>query len=489
MKIAGYEITAGPGPFGIAIASPAQVRRNEAARVDANRRQELMQLQTFYTNSSWKVAGGDYAAIGNHPVLNLWNRTYGYGVAHQTQMELFHVLRLMIPTIGAAINKRRQLEGAVYVDSKDTGLKRLLQEFVEYVPVGPVEGGSARGLNAYLDGLCVAADEFGMGVGEAMFDEAGRNLEYLLLADMRTFSLRDIHPTVPREYRLIQMQDGIERDIASAMVDRIAFRYDGTNPWPLPMVFGLELLSEIIVRMFTSVNNLWMRVGDPSYVHQIVYDKEARVQNTVNTTGPDGSAQQVDAQLYNLQIALQQINQAKSYGLAGDVNLSFVGGEYKSSPLMDHPATASIAPYLDKHYPMIVGEIIDASDVPHFLFFNGQGKAEGLSQGRSQAQAAIAAAAAKQRQIVKGRIGRRMLDTYLLSIGAAQFVGRYEMYFDDVSIIDRKLEAEASNIEADAASKWLQVAMELFRPETDDETGNAVITPEMMKFLEDKGVL
>lgn len=488
MKLFGLEITASPGPFGISIATPAQTRRHEIARRNEERRQELLQLQTFYSQSSWRVAGGGYSHVGNHPVLNLWHRTYGYGIQHNIQMELWHVLRLMIPTIGAAIEKRRQLEGVVYAKSKDKGLESALREWIEYVPVGPVEGGSARGLNTYLDGMAVAADEFGMGVGEAIFDEAGREIEFLQLADMREFSLREKPGSRPKHYRLIQMEDGRERDIAGAMVDRIAFRHDGSNPWPLPMVFGLESLAEVVVRMISSTNNIWMRAGDPSYVHQIIYDKEATVQSKVTTTGPDGSTQQVDAQLYNLQLALQQISQARSYGLAGDVSLSLVGGQYKASPLMDHPATASVAPYLDKHYPIIAGEIIDASDVPHFLFHIAQ-DSEGLGSERSQTQAALAAAAAKQRRIIKGRIARRMLDTYLLSIGAAQYVNRYEVGFDDVSIIDRKMEAEANRTEAEAAAKWLEVAMELFRPATDDETGNAVLTPEMIQFLEQKGVM
>lgn len=447
---------------------------------------QVARLAYLYSDSAWRNAGGT-SAYGTHPVLNLWHRTHGYGTAHRTQMELAHVLRMMIPTIGSAIQKRRQLEGAFVVTAKDKGLQRIIDEFIEYVPVGSVEGGSARGLNIYLDGICSAADEFGMGVGEPIFDNAGRELAYLLLADMRSFSLRERPGTIPREYQLIQLQDGTERDIAGAMVDRIAFCQDGTDPWPKPMIFGLETLSEIVVRMYNAVNNLWMRVGDPSYVHQIVYDKEAILQNTVTVTGPDGQTQRVDANLAAFQASLNQINQAKVFGLAGDVNISLVGGKYDGKPLFDHPATASVAPYLHEHYPIIAGEIIDASDVPSWMF-SGQQKADGLGANRSQTQAALALAAARQRQIVKGRIGRRAVDTFLASIGAAGYIGRYEYAFAETSVVDRKMEADADAAEADAAAKWIEVAMSLFRPEFDD-TGNAIISPDMNRFLEEKGVI
>lgn len=487
MNIAGYQITSGPRPFEITVSTPAQRRAQEARDAEMARQGDMMRLHQLYSSNSWRIAGGGNYAIGTHPVLNLWHRTHGYGVSHRTQMELFHVLRMMIPVIGSAISKRRQLEGAFVVETKDRGLRTALQEFIDYVPVGSVEGGSAMGLNVYLDGIASAADEFGMGVGEAVFDDTGRTLEYLLLADMRTFSLREVPGTLPRVYQLIQLQDGVERDIAGAMVDRIAFCSDGTDPWPKPMIFGLETLSEIVVRMYNAVNNLWMRVGDPSYLNQIVYDKEARIQNQVTTKGPDGTTQSVDANLFNFQQALGQINQAKVAGLAGDINMSIVGGEIKTGALFDHPATASVAPYLHEHYPVIAGEIIDASDVPPWMFSVLQ-KAEGLGSSRSQTQAALAIASAKQRQIVKGRIGRRVLDTFLLSIGAGQFVGRYEYGFEETSIIDRKMEAEADRTEAEAALKWMELAMELFTPAFND-AGNPIMAPEMVRFLEDKGVI
>lgn len=500
---AGFTVTTSP-ERGLQITRPPREQRiaRRLAREVLDRRGGEMTMAEYAYLSAYSPLFSPYLAGGRHysqhPVLNLWHQTYGYGAEHSTQMELFYVLSKLIPVVGTAIDKRRQLEGAFYATSKDKGLNRALQEFIDYVPVGNIQGGSAKGLNVYLDGICAAADRFGLGIGEPIFDDKGRNLEYLLLADSRQIHMRMIPGTQPLRYDLYQYRDGEYVHLtpteeppglsAGALIDRVSFTYDGSSPWPAPMIFGLESIGEVVVRMFSAINNVWMRVGDPSYLRTIKYDKEAKITGKVTTTGVDGRSVEVDPNLYAMQQGLQQIGQIKNLGMAGDLSLSILGGEVIQEPLFAHPATASVAPYLHEHYPVIAGEIIDRSTVPHFLFYSGQINGEGLGANRAQVQSALALAAARQRQVCKAQVGRRILDTYLLSIGAGAFLDRYETYFDETSVIDQKMEAEADKTAAEAAEKWIQVAMDLFRPETADD-GGATWTPAAVQFLRDHGVI
>lgn len=494
MKIFGYEFNL-PARGGAAAKVAyekerlaGEARQRQAIEVAVKGELERLKLHALYSHDSWNVAGGSYQYSSNHPVLNLWDRTYGAGMDHYQQMHLFHILRIMLPVLASSFKKRRQLEGFFYAASDDEGLNTELQEFIDYFPVGNIDGGASKGVNAYLNGIYNAGDEFGLGLGEPIFDETGRHMEYLSLCDTRTVSMEERRGVFPRFYDLYQMVDGRRRLIAGPMVHRASFRADGTNPWPAPLVFGLQGVGEVVIRMLTGLNNMYIRAADPSYLRQIVYDKDAQIQDKVTDTGFDGTAVEMDRNLYNLQKALAQFNLAKLYGMAADISFSLKGGEIKQEPLMSDPESASVVQFLKEHYEIIAGEIIDASDVPPWMFTIGNNQSEGIGSNKAQILSAKAQSAARQRRKQKGAIGKRLIDLYLLSIGAASSIGRYTCDFEETNMLDEKLIADTDKLKSESAKNWLEVAYELYQPEIDDN-GMPILTPEMLEFLESKGVI
>lgn len=443
-----------------------------------------------------KLAGARLGIM--HPVVDLYRRTYGFGVPHVMQLEFFHILRRMLPVLNSAFEKRRALEGAVVFTSKDKGLQRELNEICKQIPVGYMSGGTTRGLNVYLDALLTASDEYGLGVGEIILDPGGRMIEKLIIPDMRSFALEKVLTRERRvpEYRLMQSTEEGLLPVNGPFVHRVGLATDGDDPWPHPLAFGLESISEILVRMFIAVNNLWQRVADAGQIFQIVYDKDAELPETVERPGPDGTMVDVDANLAVLYDELIKFNQAKHLGLAADIPMSLIGGKVEKEAIFDHPATNSLAPYLHQHYPFIEGQVIDKSQVPYTMFSSSTMKGDGMGSNRSQLLGDYATKAAMQRQGHKLRVAESVIDAWLLFDRAESFIGKYEVEFVAVSAMDEKLTAEADKTRAEAHAAWIQNALMLYpnteAGEINEETGKInpdELSPEAIEYLKEARVI
>lgn len=432
--------------------------------------QAVMTLTAGENNASY-IAGNEVAG-GKGTLQALVNQLQGTELGHGEQMKLYRTIRRALPVLNAAINKRRFLEGVTVFEAKDQGLQTAIREWAESVPFGYYEDTELQtGLDAWADAVAENADELGIGFGEIVIGEDGRYIERLVTPRSDTFNFDPV-PTVRNDrkqvyYRLTQKQDGRSVPIEGGHIVTLAFFPDPNSPWPRPLVWGCEFVTEVVLRMMLSLNNLWWRSGDPSELYQLIYDKEA----VINT--PEMKA---DAQL--LASYLARVYQARRRGGTGDIQMAMKGGEIKRTQIGE--PNPGLTAYFRDHYTAIAGQVVGVSDVPAFLFPAGTIPADGLNSDRATMETSLSVTSAQKRNVRKHEIIRRAVDTMLITERSAGHVGRYSLYSEIPSIVEQKGIEESRKMREDANAAAIDNALIL---------GEVELNDEQRRYLEEAGVL
>lgn len=420
---------------------------------------------------------------GTHPVLQLTQRATGSGAGHAVQMLVLHAMRQYYPTLAAAIRLRRVLEGDIYPVSDDEGLQTALREVWEQIPVGFVEGpGTLRGGNVYLDTLAETADEYGLAAGEIVTDEAGTQVERLVVPNGRTLSMRMVEGSDQRRggrrYQLVQTDSRGAVPLSGALVQTLAFGTATETAWPDALASSVVQTTEAVLRMYQSVNQAWWRFGDPSMLLGLEYDKDA----TPDTTTVAGSEGEVPMELLLFKQTVETIMNARRRGQVGDAYVGTVGGKVVNQVLGDVDAT--LMRYFEKQASTFDAYLVPHTDVPVWLFPTIQRAGDGLGGALSQNQAAIAATGAHKRNRHKLRLGKDVLDMVLLTGGDARHASRYEMEATEVNVLDEKLIAQTRLTTASAVAAEIANVVELY-----EEDGTPRFSGDALAHLEDMEVL
>lgn len=417
----------------------------------------------------------------SHPVLQLTGQTGGSGYAHGVQLLVLHAMRRYYPTLAAAIKLRRVLEGEVYPVSEDEGLQTALRERWEGVAVGYVEGpGALRGGNLYLDTLAETADEYGLAAGEIVTDEAGTEVERLVVPNGRTLAMREVVGSRARRggrrYQLVHNGDDGEQPLEGALVQTLAFGTATETAWPDALGASLLQTSEAVLRMYQSVNQAWWRFGDPSMLLGLEYDKEAEP-----ATSSVGGVEVPD-ELVLFKNTVESVMQARRSGQVGDAYVGTVGAKVVNEVLGDVDAT--LMRYFKDQASTFDAYLVPHSDVPVWLFPTVSRSGDGLGGALSQNQAAIATTGAHKRNRRRLALGKGVLDTMLLVDGDARQQSRYTMEATEVNVLDEKLIAETRQTVASAVATEIENAAQLY-----DEEGHRRFGGEAERYLEDLEVL
>lgn len=418
-----------------------------------------------------------------HPILTLTNRAYASGPRHDLQLVVFHAMRQYCPTLDAAIKNRRTLEGDAHVESEDEGLADALNEFVHDVPVGYIGGrATLRGLNTYANMMADNADEYGLSAGEILTDERGQEVTRLVVPNARTLSMRDDDSDGIHELYQ-QSRTGLVRIDDAALVQTLSFSASSETPWPYPLAWSLVKSTEAVMRMFEAVINGWWRFGDPSLLNIIEYDADATPERVDVAAGPDShTSVEVPSAIIMLKESLEAVMAARRGGRVGDAYAYVDGGKLRSETLGSIDQT--IMRYFTDHATLFDGHIIAQSRTPVWMYPSQKMRGEGLGSQLSQNEALVASVDARKRNRLKQRLMYEVIDTYLLLSGDAQHIGRYEIVFDEVSILDDKIEAEAIKTRAEAEAQIIENAVQLY-----DEAGARRFQGEADQYLTDHEVL
>lgn len=459
------------------------------------------------TSGLQAVAGRSYAlqldariadvdTLATHPIQQITSRSYGYGVQHDTQLLIFHLVRQYIPTLDAVIKNRRQLEGYASVASKDQGLADALNDWLFDVPVGYIGGrASLSGVNVYANMMADNADEYGLSAGEIQVDRRGREIRRLVVPNVRTLSLHDEDRDDISE--LYQTQNGQRKRLDdNPLVQVISFTYSAETPWPFPLAWSLLKSSEAILRMYESVINGWWRFGDPSLLLGIQYKDPEQQPQMQSVPLPNGTSVEVPTALMLMKQSLEGIMKGRRSGKVGDAYVyTDGGGEIINEVLGDIDAT--LMRYFKEQSSVFESHIIAHSDTPVWMYPHVEQKGEGLGSAKSNNQALVCATAARRRNDRKEAVIRDVLDTYLLLSGDARYVGQYDIEFESANLLDEKYEAETRKVEAEADALIIENCYQLYpgdKPDPVDEDGNEpvqsrALTDEQKRYLEEKGVL
>lgn len=438
---------------------------------------------------------------GAHPIITLANRLPGMGLEHETMMKLAHVLRYLIPEVNLSFSLRRSIEGIPYIESDDDGLKTAIQEFLDNVPVGAAgDDGIVKGIDQFRSATATAADEYGQAFPEIIMNEAGTEIDRLFVPNSRDFSLRELsrpdpeHPGKRYEIVFNHKTKG-KVPIDSPLIQRLAFRYDGNSDWPLPMVWGLSFVAQVLVHMADAVRKQWLHSGQPPSLITVEYGEKANI-TTKSEKDIFGNSIIGDENLISIKKSIDMVNQALFNGASGvNAYASVINGEVNLKPLYASPVTESVAPFIEQHYKMIAGQIISASDVPSYLFPAMKSDSTGLGSARDNIVAARAENAAVRRRHPQERIIRRVIDLWiLLNTSRPSALGNYSIEWDSTSLIDEAQVQEAQVRKATAHAQFIENAFRLYGSGEDiiDDPNaplNEQLTEEMIEYLERHGVI
>jgi len=353
------------------------------------------------------------------PIVRLMKRFPGYirleiphGHTHQLWMITMHVMRKSIPALDAAILKRRFLEGNVVAKSKDEGLQQDINLFIEEVEVGFTPDQPITGLQAWLDQTGELADEFGEAFPEIRLSENGREIDRLVVADSRLFEFKKDSVDEEDWFLFAQRRKGLSSQrVDSPLIRTFHFTPSPVSPWGRPLASGLEFTGEVFIRLMISMNNLIWRMGDPSKIWKLLYDKEVEV----------GEGDDVE-DLQLLKDTIASAYRARNRGETIDVFYGVQGAALESEALGENLLVSSLAPQFKGYLAMMTATIVGKSDVPAWLFPAGIIPAEGLNSDRAQMEGVVAQVAASQRADQLYRIARWAINQWLILEKSARFV-------------------------------------------------------------------
>ncbi|MEM8558371.1 MAG: hypothetical protein AAGG50_11165 [Bacteroidota bacterium] len=468
------------------LAERAAERRTAGMRMHAARSLGV-QLSTTPSQSA-TIAG--LQQQHRHPILALAERRPGDGLAHQVQLAVYHALRVYLPTLDSAIHNRRQLEGSLVITSDDDGLAAMLTEWAEAVPVGYVDagidGGPLCGLADYIDTLASATDEYGLAAGEALLTDDARDIARLLVPCPRTLGLRCIPAAQGQERdmrQLVQTDSRGQVVLDGPTIQTLAFVPDAEQPWPRPLAWSLVQAGEVLMRMYQSVVQGWWRFGDPTLLTTLAYTLGENDQAPdVTSVGEGDSAVEVTTALVSTKAAIDEAMQARRLGYAADAYAEAFNADIKSEVLGS--VDQSMARFFREHASTFGSYIVERSDTPAWMYPSLERSGDGIGGALSTNQTILAGVAARKRNQKKRAVAKAVLDLLLTLRGEARQIGRYDIGFDVVSIVDDMAYAQLRSEEAEAASTVIANAEALF-----DETGAPRYTGAAADYLAEHGVL
>ena len=431
-------------------------------------------------------------SASRQPILKIVDRLPGSGPAHQTQLLLWHVMREYIPTLDAAIGNRRQLEGNLVIESEDEGLQDELRTFWDGILVGRLDGeASFRGGDFYLNMLAENADEYGLSAGEMIVSDDARSISRLVVPNTRSLSTADrngdgLFELYQNDPSLLERPD-VDRTELSRLDNRptvqsLAFRPSTESEWPYPLAWSLKKVGEAFLRIVDSTINGWWRFGDPSMLFNLEFDPDSEFE-TVTISPEEGgqSAQDVPQALVWLKEGMEATMKARRQGNVGDMYSYVDGGELSSEVIGEIDST--LMGFVQEHQGHLAAQIIEHSHTPPWMYPSITQVGDGLGSSRSTNMALVAAVAAGKRNDLKRPLAREILNTELTLRGDSQYVGQFSLSFDELSIVDEKVRAEADLTEAQAEQIAINNAGVAFT-----EDGERRFTGEAEQMLQRKGV-
>lgn len=241
-----------------------------------------------------------------------------YKVPRRANYELFLDLREAVPIINRAIIALRQLIGCPTLAGPDS-VKDELNAWAEAVPANRSQIGFANWVTAHVDNMLT----FGHANAEVVLNNSRNDVAHLLEVSPLTTALRPDGDSEHLNTVQYQAMGGTPKLLNPDLLVRSTYDVRTDDPYGTSVIFGLPLISEILIKMLRALGATWTRFGSPRYHINWTppegWDDPDGAKGTAFMQGIQG---QFDA---GMQAA--QNGRVEDMYSAGDVKITVIGAE------------------------------------------------------------------------------------------------------------------------------------------------------------------
>jgi hypothetical protein len=372
---------------------------------------------------------------------------------------LYRELRYNIPVIDVAIKKLAWLNGTLKIYGANDRKQRVLDDFFYTVPVRNADFAGAitnYGVNEYLYQLSAMSLEQGFSVGEQVRDERKKFINRLQVPDALSFSFR----TEPGGKRSLWQQQfgGQQQIVPDDFVQTFAF--DDRAGEYYSLLWNLEATSDILIRIWQSVEHDWIRFGVPSILLTTTADPR------FEELDPD-SAKKAHKALSN---ALFSIMESREKGKTKDASQELPPGVTFDQQIVGVPTKGQ---YPQKRtfsddQRVFAEQLTVVTGLPGWMLNQNWSTTERLSSNEVKMLRFESA----QRQTKLLPVARKCVRNYLDSIGKAAWIESQDYYFDWDNVSFESITDQAQSRKGNEDAEKTRLENIAFR------VGKEWITPE-----------
>lgn len=408
-----------------------------------------------------------------------WFKNY---VPRVASPELFEVLRLGIPVLGAAVRRLSSLTGVVKVQGDKAALVDEITEWLAGVQVNDFQ----QGFQSYMDGLQNETFEQGFGMGEYVFNKTRTDITSIRVGDSKLIHFvqdpdtgamssvyRPRRPYSPVSFdpseRVRQILNGVWTtpgyfftsspwDVPINMVNKqyLCYYPNNQDPHGESLFSSLEFVSEFLLTIINANKSAWERFGDPSF--QVVY----------KTTKNSLQQKTLDERRDEIAKEFTKALSAKKRGESGD----FVQALDKDSTIELHVIGADgKVLQMEVPYRACVEQVSSKTGLPLWMLgISGQGSNTGTKE--AEVELVLADATGRQNAFLPGV--KRMVTDLLLARGRSWRPKDWEVYFESPHLHDLYQTAQANFLNAQA--RLMESGAGTFSVETQTDAAGKVKT-------------
>lgn len=370
------------------------------------------------------------------------------------ERSLYRELRYNLPVIDRAIRALTLMNGTLRIYASNDRKQKFIEDFFYNVPVRNADfiGGIENyGVNEYLAQMSSMAFEQGFAVGEQVPDQRGKSINRIQVPDSLSFTFR----TEPGGKRTLWQSQflGAKQIIPDQYIQSLA--YDDRAGEYYSLLWNLEVTSDIILRIWSSVEKDWVRFGDKSILALIGADAESEAE-------PEDIKKAAGAIISGL----KSIFTARQDGKAKDHYQELPKGVKVEQQIVGETSGAiSAKREFEKDNRAFLEQLTVVTGLPGWMLNQNWSTTERLSS--NQLKAILHEASQRQTKLLP--LARKVVRNYLDLQGKAGWLEGEDYWFewDNVDIDDSKGQAETretnetaeqvrlENIEFRAGKQWI----------------------------------
>ena len=345
----------------------------------------------------------------------------------KVEYNLYKSMREAVPVLDTAINRIVRLVGTFDIKCESDKQEEEIREFLNNVKVNSNQIGIYSFVESYLDQLI----ECGNSAGEIILNNAKGDIYALKNIDIRTIKLKQTDS--PLINLVCQVQPGEIEPVALPYQDLILFTPldpEGDNPYGVSLYRSMPFMTNILLKIFSSIGPNWERFGNPRY--SIVY----------KPTNDNMDGKKVRERMKIIEDAFNQTmedsknGKIRDFSGVGDIEIKVIGADNQ---------------ILDSEVPVkqVLEQLVAKTGLPPFLL----GLSWSTTERMSQQQADFLTSELDNYQDEVTPMIKYIIDMWQTVTGRKIL---YEIVWEDINLQDKVEEARAEIFRQQARSKEIE---------------------------------